>query len=182
MVSFTPSFDVVGQLPALRRYARALTRDDVLAEDLVHDTLVRAYEGRGSFRPDGDLRSWLFSILHNVFVSELKRAQAAQLRTQRAGELAESTSEPEQEHRVRLAQLQAGFNSLPEEQRAVLHLVAVEGLPYQDAATTLGIPLGTLMSRLARARAALRSFESAAPPAAGGLTLRIVGGTDDRSS
>jgi len=181
MVSFTPSFDVVGQLPALRRYARALTRDDVLAEDLVHDTLVRAYEGRGSFRPDGDLRSWLFSILHNVFVSDVKRAQATQRRTERAGELAETASEPEQEHRVRLAQLQAGFNSLPDEQRAVLHLVAVEGLAYQDAAAALGIPLGTLMSRLARARAALRNFENAAMPAGGPVALKIVGGTDDRA-
>jgi RNA polymerase sigma-70 factor, ECF subfamily len=183
MAFFAPSFDVVGQLPALRRYARALTRDEALAEDLVHDTLVRALEGRNSFRAEADLRSWLFSILHNVFVSGVKRTRASRAREDHAGELSDTVSEPEQEHAVRLAQLQVAFAALPAEQRAVLHLVAVEGLPYQDAAETLGIPIGTLMSRLGRARAALRSFEGAQRPGPAPATdhkLRIVGGTHEQ--
>ena len=92
-----------------------------------------------------------------------------------------------QEHHVRLAQLQKSFMALPEDQRAALHLVAIEGLTYLEAAGTLGIPLGTLMSRLGRARAALRALEDAGETASAATTdpraprLRIVGRADDAS-
>jgi RNA polymerase sigma-70 factor (ECF subfamily) len=178
-------FDVIGQLATLRRYARSLTRSDIDAEDLVHDALVRAYEKRASFQDGRNLRTWLVSILHNVFIdgSRTRRAEAA--RIARAAELMEPHLAPAQEHHVRLGQVRQAFMDLPEEQRAVLHLVAVEGLTYAEAAAALGIPPGTLMSRLARARAALRAIEDETPAArvdAGrGHHLRIVGGANDRS-
>src|SRR5215212_10926497 len=134
--------DVFGQLGPLRRYARALARDETQAEDLVHDALVRAYERRSTFRRGGNLRTWLFSILHNTFIDG-RRRQAAELR--RDAELAHFTDEtvpPSQEGGVRLAQIRQAFETLPEDQRAVLHLVAIEGLSYQEAADALNIPIG----------------------------------------
>ncbi|QFR34085.1 sigma-70 family RNA polymerase sigma factor [Ancylobacter sp. TS-1] len=178
-------FDVMGQLPVLRRYARSLTRDDTDAEDLVHDALVRAYERRGSFDAErgdaaGGLRGWLLSVLHNVFIDR-RRLRTAQIRREaQARDLADTVVAPAQEHSLRLAQVRDAFLDLPEEQRAALHLVAIEGLGYAEAASALGIPQGTLMSRLSRARAALRAVEDGA--AAGPSTrLRIVGGADDPS-
>src|SRR3712207_878268 len=171
--------DVVGLLSPLRRYARSLTRDETQAEDLVQDTLVRAYERRGSFRAGGNLRGWLLSILHNTFIDHRRRHLAEALRLEQAAAFSDTEAPPEQEDRVRLRQVQAAFMSLPDEQRAALHLVAIEGLSYQEAASALKVPVGTLMSRLGRARAALREFEAGAHPAqpseAKRPSLRIVG-------
>ncbi|HEX2553322.1 MAG TPA: sigma-70 family RNA polymerase sigma factor [Microvirga sp.] len=177
--------DVVALIEPLRRYARALTRDEGRAEDLVQDTLVRAYERHGTFRSGGNLRAWLLSILHNVFVDERRRHRAEARRVEEAARDAELTgpaapSDPES--RVRLAQIQEAFLALPEEQRAALHLVAVEGLSYQEAAAALGVPVGTLMSRLGRGRASLRAFEEGRGRDAAGKprpSLRIVGGADE---
>jgi RNA polymerase sigma-70 factor (ECF subfamily) len=174
--------DVIGLLGPLRRYARSLTRDETQAEDLVQDTLVRAYERRGTFRPGGNLRGWLLSILHNTFIDERRRHAAESRRAQDLAEQSEASAPADQESRVRLRQVQQAFMSLPEEQRAVLHLVAIEGLSYQEAAATLDIPIGTLMSRLGRARAALRAFENGqdVPQSALGKprpNLRIIGGS-----
>ncbi|CAH1649866.1 MAG: sigma-70 family RNA polymerase sigma factor [Chelatococcus sp.] len=196
MTRDTNRMNVLSLLPALRRYARALTRDAASAEDLVHDTLVKAYEKKGSFRPGRNLRTWLFSILHNHFVDGLRKTRADTLRIAGAAETAETVVPPVQEHSVRLAQVRQAFMALPDEQRMALHLVAIEGMSYQEAAMTLGIPVGTLMSRLGRARATLRGFEegeqsadkaipsegkSRGAPATPGRTdhLRVVGGTDD---
>src|SRR3712207_2280986 len=174
--------DVVGLLSPLRRYARSLTRDETQAEDLVQDTLVRAYERRGSFRAGGNLRGWLISILHNTFIDERRRSLAEGRRLEHAAALVETIAPPEQEDRIRLRQVREAFLTLPDEQRAVLHLVAIEGLSYQEAAMALGIPVGTLMSRLGRARAALRGFEAgrhlAPPPETKRPSLRVVGGSD----
>ncbi|TCK30019.1 RNA polymerase sigma-70 factor (ECF subfamily) [Ancylobacter aquaticus] len=192
------SFDVPAQLGVMRRYARTLTRDDIEAEDLVHDALVRAYERRGSFDADRaapgkggqqhrglgqegtGLRGWLLSVLHNVFIDRRRSRIAEARREADSLDLADTTAPPVQEHRLRLAQVRDAFMALPEEQRAVLHLVAIEGLGYAEAAATLGIPQGTLMSRLSRARATLRAMEDGT--AAGDSNhLRIVGGTDEPS-
>ena len=174
--------DVIGLLGPLRRYARSLARDESRAEDLVQDTLVRAYERRGSFRAGGNLRGWLLSILHNTFIDHRRRHLAEFRRLEQAAELADTAAMPEQESWVRLQQVQAAFMSLPDEQRTALHLVAIEGLSYQEAATALKIPVGTLLSRLGRARAALRGFEAGAdlprPAEAGRPSLRVVGGSD----
>lgn len=192
------SFDVPAQLGVMRRYARALTRDDVEAEDLVHDALVRAYERRGSFDAEparagmgkggmskggatgggARLRGWLLSVLHNVFIDRRRSRVAEARREAESLDLAETSAAPAQEHRLRLAQVRDAFMALPEEQRAALHLVAIEGLGYAEAAATLGIPQGTLMSRLSRARATLRAMEEGGA-GEGPARLRIVGGTDE---
>jgi RNA polymerase sigma-70 factor (ECF subfamily) len=181
-------FDVIGQLGALRRYGLSLTRNAADAEDLVQEAVVRAYEKRASFRKDRNLRAWLLAILHNCFVDGARKRRSETLRLLRAGELATEHAAAPQEHVVRLAQLRQTFMALPDEQRAVLHLVAIEGLAYQEASAILNIPVGTLMSRLGRARAALRAIEdgvAAGRPqeeAARGGYLRIVGGSDDPAS
>jgi RNA polymerase sigma-70 factor (ECF subfamily) len=176
--------DVIGLIEPLRRYARALTRDASQAEDLVQDTLVRAYERHRTFRASGNLRAWLLSVLHNTFIDQRRRQNAELRHSEGMAELTLSAVPADQESRVRLQQIQQAFLSLPDEQRSVLHLVTIEGLSYQEAATTLDIPLGTLMSRLGRARAALRAFEegqSQDPSTAGRSrpALRIVGGSHD---
>jgi RNA polymerase sigma-70 factor (ECF subfamily) len=175
--------DVIGLLGPLRRYARSLTRNETQAEDLVQDTLVRAYERRGSFRAGGNLRGWLLSILHNTFIDTRRSHLADISRLEHVSALAETAAPPDQESRVRLQQIRAAFMSLPDEQRAALHLVAIEGLSYQEAATALAIPIGTLMSRLGRARSALRAFEAGdavTQPSQGKPrpNLRIIGGSD----
>lgn len=178
MGRFKRGFEVIGQLTSLRRYARSLTRDPADAEDLVHDTLLRAFERKHTFRADGNLRSWLLSILHNVFVDGRRSQRSERARIEAAEQVAATFAEPPQEHVVRLSQIREAFLDLPEEQRAALHLVAIEGLSYQDAANTLRIPIGTLMSRIGRARASLRELEASTPPGAKSH-LRIVGGRDE---
>ncbi len=178
-------FDVVGQLAALRRYARSLTRSEVAADDLVQSALVRAYEKRSQFREGANIRSWLLSVMHNLHIDDSRRSQAEARRLEQIALANPGITPPAQEHHVRLAEVRGAFMSLPEEQRAVLHLVAVEGLSFAEAADALKIPIGTLMSRLARGRAALRAFDE-------GLTeqgkpirrarLKIVGGSDGPSS
>jgi RNA polymerase sigma-70 factor (ECF subfamily) len=169
-------FDILGQLGSLRRYAMSLTRNPTDAEDLVHDTLVRAYERRNTFRQGGNLRGWLLSILHNVHVDGIRSQHSASIREHRVASFVETEEQPPQDHAVRLRQIRQAFFNLPEEQRAALSLVAVEGLSYQEAAETLGIPLGTLMSRIGRARARLRELEELPQPRG---HLRIVGGHND---
>ena len=169
-----PRFDIVGQLGSLRRYARSLTRDSTDAEDLVHDALVRAYERRATFRSGGNLRAWLLSIVHNAFIDKMRSRRSEAARVEQAFYLTDASTPAPQEHSVRLAQVREAFFRLPEEQRSALHLVAIEGLSYQQAADASGVPLGTLMSRIGRARAALREMEKAAPSPAKSY-LRIVG-------
>jgi len=156
------SFDVVGELPALLRYARALVRDPAEAEELVHETLLRAYERRQSYDPRRSLRPWLFTILHNLFIDSYRRRQMEERVVDAlATDPVAAPPAPDADTRVQLAQIHQAFTRLPEAQRAALHLVAVEGQSYQDAADALQIPIGTLMSRLSRARAALREMDQA---------------------
>ena len=146
---------IAAQLPSLRRYALSLTRDAAEAEDLVQDALLRGHEQRRTYRTGGDLRAWLFSILRNRFVDH-HRSRAAQSR--REAEHAAMTPlaiEAPQEASIRLAQLRGAFMDLPAEQREALSLVAIEGLSYAEAAAMLELPIGTVMSRLHRARRSL---------------------------
>jgi RNA polymerase sigma-70 factor (ECF subfamily) len=142
-------------VPALRRYARALTRNADLADDLVQDCLERAISRRGLFRPSGPVRAWLFTILLNLHRNALRASQ-------RRGETVDIDTVPEpstpapQPGHIALAEMARAIDTLPLEQKEALLLVTLEGLAYQEAADILKIPLGTLMSRLGRARAALR--------------------------
>lgn len=170
------SFDVIEQLSALRRYARSLARNSTDAEDLVHDALVKAYERRMTFKPGANLRNWLFAIVHNTHVDRIRSALARRRRDDATALEAEPSYLGDQEHAVRLRQVREAFMALPEDQREALHLIAVEELSYQEAADALGVPVGTLMSRVSRARAALRAFEAEGKQP---NHLRLVGGDDD---
>ncbi|GEP08243.1 sigma-70 family RNA polymerase sigma factor [Methylobacterium gnaphalii] len=159
--------DIVDLLPPLRRYARSLTRDSLKADDLVHDTLVKALEAKGSLRANTNLRTWMMTVLHNVFIDEQRRKKVEARHADVLVQLSDEVALPAQEGQVRLSQIRRAFETLPEEQRAALHLVTLEGMAYAEAADVLGIPIGTLMSRLGRGRAALRAFEENEPARAG---------------
>ncbi|KQP75127.1 MULTISPECIES: sigma-70 family RNA polymerase sigma factor [unclassified Methylobacterium] len=140
-------------IPALRRYARALLRNPADADDLVQDCLEHAVGRWHQRRADGDARTWLFAIVHNLAVTQMRR------RARRGAHLPiEDTAEanlavaPTQESGLRHRDLMSALDALPEEQRSVLLLVTVEGLSYAETADILAIPTGTVMSRLSRAR------------------------------
>jgi RNA polymerase sigma-70 factor (ECF subfamily) len=143
-------------IPALRRYARALVRNRATADDLVQDCLERAVRRWHQHR-DGEVRAWLFAILHNLAVDQFRKVTA------RGRDVAiDAMSEDDfgeaagQERRMMCQDVLNKLGRLPEEQRAVLLLVAVEDLSYADAANVLNIPVGTVMSRLSRARERLQ--------------------------
>lgn len=172
-------FDVARLLPAVQRYARVLTRSGVEADDLAQEALLRAYEKRRSFDGSRPLLPWLLSIVHNLFIDRTRRRSTeARVHDTLSAMAALLPPAMEADTRLRLQALLAGFEALPDEQRAALHLVVIEGLSYQEAATTLDIPVGTLMSRLARARGALRALDSADPLPARPL-LKLVRGEHD---
>ena len=146
------------EIPGLRRFACVLLRGDREAADLVQDTLERALSHWNLWRSRGNLRSWLCTILYNWFLSN-------QHRVRRRGPHDALTEETElpgtdggQHSTLEHRDLLRGFSALPEEQRAVLLLVGVEDLSYQDAARVLGVPIGTVMSRLSRGRERLRRY------------------------
>ncbi|MGF1621006.1 MAG: sigma-70 family RNA polymerase sigma factor [Rhodomicrobiaceae bacterium] len=188
MKSRNARFDVMAELPALMRYGHVLTRNREDTEELVQEALLRAYERRSTFRKDAALKPWLLSIVHNCYIDGQRRRQTERAHLALAAAIsAQAHQEPPQDHQLRLAQLRQRFMALPEDQRTAIHLIAIEGLSYQEAATMLGIPVGTLMSRLGRARATLRALEDApaaaveSPAAPQMPPLKIVGGTDDSS-
>ncbi len=149
-------FDLLeAAIPALRRYARALLGDPDAAEDLVQDSLERAISRRHLWRHHGSMRAWLFRIMHNLHVNQ-QRARRLRPTGTPLDELVDPPSQAErQTGHLELLELQRAIEELPEEQRAVLLLVALEGLSYREVAEVLAIPIGTVMSRLSRARARL---------------------------
>jgi RNA polymerase sigma-70 factor (ECF subfamily) len=164
-----PHPDLVAAIPRLRRYARVLTGDATRADDLVQDTLARAWEKRALWQAGTDLRAWLFTIMHNVHVNQLAlaRREAGNVSLDAEGEFGAAWQVPvrgNQLDRIELSELLAQVGRLPAEQRAVLLLAAVEELRYEEIAAVLAIPVGTVMSRLSRARDKLRRI-IAEPPA-----------------
>jgi RNA polymerase sigma-70 factor (ECF subfamily) len=154
-------------IPALRRYAVALLRDRQDAEDLVHDCLVRALDKLHTHRDNVDLRAWLFTIMHNLFLNQRRRRRVSpdtETLEQPDGEDAGGTP-GDQEDRLLWKEMLRVLNSLPEDQRAVIFLVSVEDLSYAETARVLEVPVGTVMSRLARGRERLRQAvqEKASP-------------------
>ncbi|MBE7183998.1 MAG: sigma-70 family RNA polymerase sigma factor [Methylobacterium mesophilicum] len=147
-------------VPALRRYARALTHDRDSADDLVQDCLERAIRKRSLWRPLGPIRPWLFRILLNLHRNELRHRRRTPVAVPMEGLGDGPAASGSQHERAALAETARAMASLPEEQREALLLVAVEGFNYAEAAKILEIPVGTLMSRLGRARAALRQMTS----------------------
>lgn len=142
-------------IPRLRRYARALTGDTLAADDLVQDTLERALAKRHLWRPGSDLRAWMFTIMHNVFVNQ-RRARNAEATVTLEDEANEVPARTSTVDLLEVGEIDGAIRQLPIEQREVLLLVALEQLSYEETAQALGIPLGTVMSRLHRARERVR--------------------------
>lgn len=168
--------DILSELSPMRRYARSLTRDESAADDVVQEALLKALEKTNTFRLGGSVRVWLLAIVHNIFVSTQRRARAEERRNARFAEAMVDHVEPDQEFVAYLQDVAQTFAALPDRQRAILHLIAVEGQSYHEAAAILGIPVGTVMSRLSRARATLRRAHTDELPGQG--KFRIVGGRD----
>ncbi len=147
--------DFVEHIPRLRRYARALTGDRGRADDLVQDTLERALAKIHLWRPGSDLRAWMFTIMHNVFINQV-RASASAVVSALDDETVQPAIRATQSDRLEVMDLQVALSSLAEEQREVLLLVGLEQMSYEEAAGVLNIPIGTVMSRLSRARERLR--------------------------
>lgn len=145
---------IAQQIPRLRRYARALTGDRSAADDLVQDTLERAVSRFHLWRHGSDLRAWLFTIMHNIFVNQARSRARHQHEALEADPSAEARGrDPEW---LELRDLASALARVPDEQRAVLLLVGLEQFTYDEAARILEIPIGTVMSRLSRGRERLR--------------------------
>jgi len=140
-------------IPALRRYARSLLRDHAAADDLVQDCLERVISRWHQRRPDGDTRTWVFTILHNLAVNRMRQLQRRGRHVEIDDTVAtEFSTLPTQQDGLTHRDLLSGLAALPEDQRSVLLLISVENLSYAEAAKVLDVPIGTVMSRLARAR------------------------------
>jgi RNA polymerase sigma-70 factor, ECF subfamily len=143
------------QIPRLRRYARALTRDIVRADDLVQSCLTRAVAKQHLWQPGTNLRAWLFTILHNQHVNDVRRG----VRDGNNVELTEASTLAVESNAIptlELRDLETAIGKLPPEQRQVVLLVGLEGMAYEEVATVLKVPVGTVRSRLSRARDQLR--------------------------
>jgi RNA polymerase sigma factor (sigma-70 family) len=144
---------LVDLIPRLRRYARALVGDRSAADDLVQDTLERAWAKLHLYRRGTDLRAWLFTVMHNVHVNRVRATRPTEILEEEMPELAQR---PAQGDGLLVRDLDRAIARLPAEQRAVLLLVTLEEMSYEDVARALSIPIGTVMSRLSRAREKLR--------------------------
>jgi RNA polymerase sigma factor (sigma-70 family) len=144
---------LVELIPRLRRYARALVGDRASADDLVQDTLERAWAKLHLYRSGTDLRAWLFTLMHNVHVNKVRATRVTDTLDDELPELAQRASQGDA---LLVRDLDRAIARLPAEQRAVLLLVTLEEMSYEEVARALGIPIGTVMSRLSRAREKLR--------------------------
>ena len=158
---------VVQQLPALRRYARALTGDRWAADDLLQDTLERACSKWRLWIAGTDLRAWLFTLMHNLYLNQRRNA-LVQPAVVAIDDVANELAAPGRSLDDAM-DLDRCLQRLPAEQRAVLLLVTLEDMDYQQVARVLKIPVGTVMSRLSRARARLRELMQAGPDAPAGV-------------
>jgi len=168
-----PHPDLVAAIPRLRRYARVLTGEASRADDLVQDTLARGWEKRRMWRTGSDLRAWLFTIMHNVYVNQLasmrRDAANVSIDADPGNPAWQLPVRANQIDRVEILELLQHMGRLSADQREVLLLAAVEELRYEEIAGILSIPVGTVMSRLSRARNTLRNLVTER-----GSTLRVV--------
>jgi RNA polymerase sigma-70 factor (ECF subfamily) len=145
-------------IPHLRRYARALTGEAARADDLVQDTLERAWIKFHLWKPTLELRPWLFTIMHNIYVNQIRAAARHDFPAGGANEELAQTVRANQSDMLEVGDIAACLARLPLDQREVLLLVSLEDMNYAQVARILSIPLGTVTSRLARARARLRTM------------------------
>ena len=149
---------VEGEIPRLRRYARALTRRADRADDLVQETLVRAIAKSDLWQAGTDIRAWLFTIMHNQHVNMVRRAMRddATVDIEQMSSSLTAITDPTASRQLR--ELDTALARLPAEQREVILLVGLEGMSYEAAAQILEVPVGTVRSRLSRGRDALRQL------------------------
>ena len=157
------------EIPRLRRYARALTRASDRADDLVQGTLLRALTKLHLWQPGTDIRAWLFTIMHNQYVNTVRREarEAATVDIEDISAKLVATTDPTA--RRQLVELDRALAQLCAEQREVLLLVGLEGMDYESVAQILGVPIGTVRSRLSRGRERLRELMGSGPKQTGHL-------------
>jgi len=168
MSSFTAA-EVEALIPRLRRYARALTGSREAADDLTQDTLERAWRKRELWLAGTNLRGWLLTVMHGVFVNGLRRPRAADSLDAIEGGPERRDDSASAETAIALRDLRRALTTLPDEQRAVVLLVGLEQLSYAETAGVLAVPIGTVMSRLARGRERLRQLLDEGAPDRQGL-------------
>ena len=149
---------ISGEIPKLRRYARALTRDAADADDLVQDALTRALAKAHLWQEGTDLRAWLFTILHNQYVNHVRRCVREGTAVSLSDTEPKLTAGPSQQARLQLRDLNRALAKLPAEQRQVILFAGMDGMSYDDMAKRTGVPVGTVRSRLSRGRDALRTL------------------------
>ena len=151
--------ELVTEIPRLRRFARGLAGDSALADDLVQDCVERALVKQHLYDRERPLRAWLFAILRNIHVSQWRRSQHMGVLAELGGPDAEEPAvAPEQEQNLSVALITDALDLLPQRQREVLVLISLEEMSYKEAAEIMGVPIGTVMSRLSRARNALQAL------------------------
>ncbi len=148
---------LTAELPPLRRFARALTGDAALADDLVQDCVERALQKSHLYDPARPLRAWLYAVLRNIYISGLRRSgRSTVVKTVEDLADGEGAVPPAQEDRMATGSVSEALDALAPQHREVIVLVALEEMSYRDVAEILGVPVGTVMSRLSRAREQLR--------------------------
>lgn len=164
-----PRDQLLACIPRLRRYARALVGDRAGADDLVQDTVERGWARLAGWQGGSDMRAWLFSIMHNLRIDQVRRPSLSTELLNEEMSMAIAPGSPSSGLEMR--DLETALRVLPDEQREILLLVALEEMSYDDVAQTLGIPIGTVMSRLSRAREKMRANMEGRPYVA---ALKVV--------
>lgn len=158
-----PYRNIEAEIPRLRRYARALTRDVAAADDLVQECLTRALGKLHLWQQGTDLRAWLFTILHNQYVNHIRQTAREGTTVGFSEREPLLTCAPQQGKRLELRDLERAIAKLPDTQRSVILLVGLEGMRYEEVSSVLDVPVGTIRSRLSRGREALRRLMGVAP-------------------
>jgi RNA polymerase sigma-70 factor, ECF subfamily len=156
--------EIEALIPRLRRYARVLTRDADAADDLVQDSLTSALRKIHMWEPGTDLRAWLFTIVHNHHVNNLRREARHRARIEAHKPYRIVALMPDQNVKLEVRDVGRALAKLPEDQRSLILLVGMDGMRYEDAAAVFNLPLGTVRSRIARGRDRLRSLTDRGPP------------------
>lgn len=164
--------DVIGQIPALRAFAWSLSHNSADADDLVQDTLAKAWKHRDRFEPGTNLRAWLFTILRNTYYTSLSRRRR-EVADEDGKHAATLSTPPTQDWSVAMRSLEAAMRQLPDEHREALILVGAAGLSYEEAAEICSCALGTIKSRVNRARTRLLKIMEA-ECAADALVLELA--------
>lgn len=166
--------ELMEHVPRLRRYARALVHNRELADDLVQDTLERALRHAGQYHEGSDLRAWLFTIMHNAFANQMRGAGMRAVHVPMDDDAltdADWRVAPGPSGSLEVRDLDYALQRLPAEQREVVLMVGLESMSYAEVALALGVPIGTVMSRLSRGRERLRMLMAGVKPEA---RLKVV--------